>query len=79
MRIDSSAILMTVQEFAAAIGKSTSWVYANKNKLQHRKNGGALQFTQEDLGWYLDSIKVTPRQGTRAATRTNTSGRTRKK
>lgn len=55
--------LMNAAAFAECIGKSKSWVYENKHRLQHRRNGGRLQFMQEDVDWYFDSIKVTPGSG----------------
>lgn len=61
--MERESSLMTAGEFASRIGKSRSWVYENKHRLQHRQNGGRLQFTEEDVAWYIESIKYTPGSG----------------
>ena len=58
-----TAAVMNTAEFAARIGKSKSWVYDNRDVLQYRRNGANLHFTEEDVAWYLESIKVTPGSG----------------
>ena len=61
--MNAATEVMNASQFAARIGKSKSWVYENSRVLQHRRNGANLHFTEEDVQWYLESIKVTPGSG----------------